>query len=213
MKKIIILMTKSFKRNNYCVAGIDRETGDWIRFVSDDVNSEGAVLCEDVRYIDGTEADVLDIVEVDLIKPVPTPAQSENWLYNRKVKWKKCGTATIQQVIAFRGLDDCGKNIFGNTDRKISRQNANGKSLALIKADSPYIVVKTFEKKKVDFCFSHNNIKYSFFSVSDISLYQEYRQRNDGTYRDFGSSCYVVISLTGAYKNDGLHYKMLAQLF
>ncbi len=97
--------------------------------------------------------------------------------------------------------------------KKISSQNANGKSLALIKADSPYIVVKTFEKKNVSFCFFYNRVKYSFFSVSDIPLYQKYKQRNDGTYKDFGNSCYVVVSLTGAYEADGLHYKMLAQLF
>lgn len=75
------------------------------------------------------------------------------------------------------------------------------------------IVVKTFGKKNVSLCFLHNRVKYSFFSVSDIPLYQKYKQCSDGTYKDFGNSCYVVVSLTGAYKNDGLHYKMLAQLF
>lgn len=138
MKKTIILMTKSFKRNNYCIAGIDCKTGGWIRLVSDDKDSEGAVLCEDVKYNDGTEANVLDIVEVDLIRPNPTAAQSENWLYNRNITWKKCGVATLQQAINFRGLDNCGDNFFGNTDKSISPQNVNGKSLALIKADFPY---------------------------------------------------------------------------
>lgn len=215
MKKTIIILAKSFKRKNYCIAGIDRDTGEWIRLVSDDVESEGAVLQADTVLSNGQNVQVLDIVEVDLIRPVPTNAQRENWLYNRKVKWVKVGTSTLQQVIDHRGTDDCGNNIFGNTEKKIHPENVTGQSLALIKVNNPYIVVKTFkdnEKKNLGFCFRYNNISYSFFSVSDIPLYTEYKQKNDATYKDFGNSCYVVVSLTGAF-TDGLHYKMLAQLF
>lgn len=213
MKKKIILMAKSFKRNNYCIAGIDFDNGTWIRLVSDDVNSEGAVLRGDTLYADGTEAEVLDIVEVELTEHVPTTAQSENWKYDRNVKWKKCGKSTLQEVINFRGLDNCGNNIFGNTEKKIAPADVNGQSLALIEVKSPYIVVKTFVKKNVSFCFTYNGYHYNFFSVSDIQVYQKYSHENDGTYRDFADPCYAVVSLTGEFSRDGLHYKMLAQLF
>ena len=33
MKKDIIVLTKSDKRAGYCVAGIDRLTGEWVRIV------------------------------------------------------------------------------------------------------------------------------------------------------------------------------------
>lgn len=84
MKKQVAILTKSFKHNNYCIAGIDCETGEWIRLVSNDKDTEGAALRKDVTYSDGTEVEVLDIVDVNLIQPIPTIAQSENWLYDSK---------------------------------------------------------------------------------------------------------------------------------
>lgn len=212
MRKQIIILTKSSKHNNYCIAGIDCKTREWIRLVSNDEDTEGAALRKDVTYSDGTEVEVLDIVDVELIKPIPTIAQRENWLYDSKFTWNRIGRTTIQDVLRQRGEDNCGDNIFGNIDNKIASTNVTGQSLALIRADSPSIIVKTFERKKVSFLFTYNRINYKFFSVRDIPLYLSYKDRDDGTYKDLGNMRYAVVSLTGIYK-DGMHYKMLAQLF
>lgn len=44
MEKKIIILTKSKKHSGYCVAGIDYETGEWIRLVSSDLETEGALF-------------------------------------------------------------------------------------------------------------------------------------------------------------------------
>lgn len=41
MEKKIIILTKSKKHSGYCVAGIDYETGEWIRLVSSDSETGG----------------------------------------------------------------------------------------------------------------------------------------------------------------------------
>ena len=47
MDKEIVLLTKSKKRGNYCIAGVDRKTGEWIRIISEDASIQHAVS----RYI------------------------------------------------------------------------------------------------------------------------------------------------------------------
>ena len=58
MEKKIIILTKSKKHSGYCVAGIDYETGEWIRLVSSDLETEGAVPCEDLQCSNGETLEV-----------------------------------------------------------------------------------------------------------------------------------------------------------
>lgn len=65
--KKMIVMTESSKFKNNCVAGIDVNTGDWVRIVSDDENIHGALTNEDITYEDGTMCQVMDVVSVPYI--------------------------------------------------------------------------------------------------------------------------------------------------
>lgn len=49
MRKKVILLTKSLKNGGYCVAGIDYYTGQWIRLVSGNQETKGAL--ENVEYL------------------------------------------------------------------------------------------------------------------------------------------------------------------
>ncbi len=56
MKKEIIILTKSDKRAGYCIAGIDKKTGEWIRVISSNNSTEHAVpgdvlFCDVGRYV------------------------------------------------------------------------------------------------------------------------------------------------------------------
>lgn len=53
MEKDIIILTKSFEKSGYCIAGIDYETGEWIRLVSSDIFNEGAVPKEQLTLDNG----------------------------------------------------------------------------------------------------------------------------------------------------------------
>ncbi len=97
-KKIIIL-TESSKFKNNCVAGIEKDTGKWIRVVSDDEDTYGALTKDDIMYKDGTMCEVMDIVNVPYVKAVPTKTQPENILIDRNYYLTKDGVATLDDVL------------------------------------------------------------------------------------------------------------------
>ena len=99
MRKNAIILTKSAKYNNYCVAGVDPENGEWIRFENKNL-SGGAVSEDDMRLDDGTICDILDIVSVEVLdEDAALPYQPENVFINPEVRWTKTGHATWKQVL------------------------------------------------------------------------------------------------------------------
>jgi hypothetical protein len=65
MKKDIVILAKSSKHSDFCIAGIDIETLEWIRPISDNDLTEGAVPREDIRYESGGEINLFDIVRIN----------------------------------------------------------------------------------------------------------------------------------------------------
>ena len=116
MKKEIIILTKSLKRNGYCVAGIDISTGRWIRIVSNDVKSEHAILKQHMVYSNGKETDIFDVVEIDLVEQISTSIQPENWLLNDKIQWVKRRDSNLIEVLQLHPFDN-PIHIFYNTSK------------------------------------------------------------------------------------------------
>lgn len=211
MEKTIIIMAKSFKHNNYCIAGIDIETGEWIRPVSDNNNLEGAVLIEDTVYQNGNEVQLFDVVTIQFIKYYPKKAQHENYLYDSKRKWVYKGSVTLNYVIKKFGVDS-ENFIFGNTLKSLNEKALTGKSLMLVQIHNPAIWVKRYpERTAITLSFTYACNSYTFIPVSDIGLHENYINLLDGKY-ELGTSRYAVFSLTDSF-SDGKYYKMLAQLF
>lgn len=52
-KITFLVLTKSSKYSGYCVAGIDCKSGNWIRLITEDLQSHGAVGAEDLIYKNG----------------------------------------------------------------------------------------------------------------------------------------------------------------
>ncbi len=211
MEKDIIILAKSYKHSpNYCIAGIDINTGEWIRPISNNSLTEGAVPPQDIKYSDGGEANVLDVVKIKFIKRVPTAEQPENYLYDPKSYWQKLRTGSLEEIIQARGFDNC-TTVFSNTYNRISESELPGKSLLLLKIQRPSILVDRFyERKKISLNFNYNNMKYKWFQVSDIVVESCFNQKDYGNYL-LGTEKIAVFSLTGKYKDN--YYKMLAQLF
>ena len=118
MEKKIIILTKSKKHSGYCVAGIDYETGEWIRLVSSDLETEGAVPCEDLQCSNGETLEVYDIIMCRLLRKCGTIVQPENCLYDETVKWKKVGKSNLDEVIKIHGYDSV-EYVFENEDTKL----------------------------------------------------------------------------------------------
>lgn len=50
MKREVAILTKSSKFGGFCVAGVDINTGEWVRFVSNDERTHGALSVFDITY-------------------------------------------------------------------------------------------------------------------------------------------------------------------
>ena len=61
MTKEVAILTKSSKHGGFCVAGVDLDTGEWVRLVSDDVQSHGALSRRDITYEDRSICTPLDV--------------------------------------------------------------------------------------------------------------------------------------------------------
>lgn len=83
--KRIVILAKSAKNNNFCVAGL-ANTGEWIRPISTDKNIKDAVPAEAITFPNNTELQILDVVEVPLLKSISSNnfVQPENVYYDDK---------------------------------------------------------------------------------------------------------------------------------
>jgi hypothetical protein len=120
MKKQIVIMTKSLKDKDYCVAGIDTSSGKWIRLVS---TKDGGAFPKEL--FDDSNINVLDVIEVQFKSPEPYKMQKENWLIDETKPIVKLGSRTLNQVLALRPHDK-PKFIFGNDKGELAADEVKG---------------------------------------------------------------------------------------
>lgn len=76
----MVVLTKSSKYGNNCVAGIDLSNGDWVRLVTEDEASHGAVSDNDLICEDGRSVEVLDVIDAPILGLCNDCVQPENVL-------------------------------------------------------------------------------------------------------------------------------------
>lgn len=212
----IILLTKSKKYHNYCVAGIQQETGKWVRLVSEDSSIHNAVIAQDMIYNDNTEAQILDIVDVKIKKYDPNYYQIENYTYDCEKFWKKVGQATIKDVLRIiKQNNDC--YIFHDDQKKLSQkfvQSLNKSSiysLKLIVPDKVKIQAKRWNINgplKITASFNYNNKEYKYLSITDEKFNSKFNKEGNWTF----NSVAFVLSLADLYDEDKCHYKLVASV-
>lgn len=214
MYKEIIIMTKSSKRGEYCISGIDTTTGNWIRPISNNIFNEGSVPLKDIIYSDGTEVQILDRVRIEMISHAPTKVQPENYIYNGNKKWVKTGSWTLEEVVEFRGYDDAENVFYNNKKDLLENELGEQGSLLFVELKNAYIFIKTFDdgNKKIQLNFEYNNKDYRYFKISDLLILDKFCNREDGIYYRI-DNLQAVISLTDKYHLTNKYYKMVAQIF
>ncbi len=216
IRKLIIL-AESAKYNNFCVAGVDIDTGKWIRPISEKPELEEAVPLDDLKYPDGTRVELLDVVEIKFSdRSANNPIQPENFFYNEKYFWQKISRVTLQELIDKRGYDLRDKiffsderSIFGADVEKISARE----SLLLLPVENLFISVEDAKDHKKFFAdFDYRGKRLLRFSVGDIAVRKKFEANDAGKYF-FKENANVVFSLTNPFHANYNCYKMLAQIF
>lgn len=95
----VIILAKSYKIGQRCIAGIFYDTGEWVRPVSK--TETGSI---DQRLVQGIS--LLDIVEIPLKEKQNPPFkyQRENWLIGPG-EWRKCGKADPKKLLKYCAND------------------------------------------------------------------------------------------------------------
>lgn len=215
IRKLIILAA-SAKYNNYCVAGVDAETGEWIRPISDNPDVEDAVPLDDMKYPDGKRVELLDIAEIKFSdRAANNPIQPENFFYNEKYYWQKVGRVTLQDVINLRGFD-LREKIFYDNERSILGADViklgERESLLLLPVENLFISIEETDHKKFFADFNYRGRKFYRFSVGDIAVREKFADNRAGKYF-LKDKATVVFSLTNPYHKNAECYKILAQIF
>lgn len=214
----ILIMAKSAKYANYCIAGLTN-CGKWIRVISTNPELEEAVPAVDATYADGTEANLLDVVKIRLLKTkVENPIQPENIYYDERFRWKKVETLPLATAVKFFG-NIRREKIFYNDERSVDPayikrlpQNLRESLIFLPVKDLIIKVENRRDTKKFYAHFTYNGKKYFKFSVGDIAVRQQFQNHFEGEY-SLSSKAYVVFSLTNPFRYNGKCYKMVAQVF
>lgn len=214
MEKTIILLTKSRKMNNYCVAGIDVKSGEWIRVISEDEAIKHAIKEYDMQYRDGSLPRILDVVKLVCKKRQPSYYQPENWILDNRYYWEKIRRSTLHEVLQLN-LPCNERYIFCNGERAVDddelrRMGGSSRSLMLIQPQFVTIHVQQWEeKRKVTASFTYNGIRYKYLTITDLEYESKYRHCAMGDYQ-VQKNLYFVISLGDLYERDRKHYKLIA---
>lgn len=214
MKKLFVCLANSKKYSGRCIAGIElikKETGyevvssqgapRWIRPVSSQEHGEVAGNIVD-------HVSLLDVVELDIVNPIPQGYQSENHLFEHN-------TLTVVSSIEARSksinnfLNNNIRTLFGNRGKAVPADSVDelDHSLVFIKPEEVEfrsdISYKGKDQVRATFLFSNN--RYDL-PVTDISFVSKYNQNPNVI-----SECEnIYFTLSLGLMHEGWHYKLIA---
>ncbi|HTE86953.1 MAG TPA: hypothetical protein VK821_19745 [Dehalococcoidia bacterium] len=131
----ILCLANSRKRSGRCVAGLRVDGGGWLRPVSGS-DPTGALTIKACRLDDGTQATLLDVIRLTVLRPLPEPHQPENWLVATR-RWnlvERCDIAAATPLL--ESALTSGPDLFGSLGDRIPyrelRDRPSAASLAVI---------------------------------------------------------------------------------
>lgn len=203
----LIIMTESSKFSGKCVAGIDVESGKWVRLVSDDEETHGAIANSDLYYQNKIKCEVLDVVDVPVIQECGDEIQPENVLIDTSKYIRYVGKATLEDVLEIHPAE-VRNDILGNKYSYISEQRVDtvGYSLALVEVQNLEIVQveNPTGRPKTKVNFTYRGDLYTQMSVTDPRFYTV---ANGTRY----SSAILVVSIGTPYNDK--YYKFVSGIY
>ncbi len=219
--KQIVCLANSRKLAGRCIAGREWTTesgaGSWIRPVSERDNGE--VSEYERQYEDGSDPQVLDIVQIPVLEPRPDDFQTENWLLDDKLYWQRVGRLSqfdlpkLTDPIGPLWVD--GYHTYNGRNDKMTLESAKEENNSLRLIQVSRLTLSVFApgeafgntKRRVQGRFNHAGNRYALW-VTDPGYERAYLAKLNGTY-ELGE-CYLTISLGEPYQGDC--YKLIAAI-
>lgn len=210
MEKDIVILTKSKKMAGYCVAGIDLQTGRFIRLISE-ANSYGrhntSLSESDLLYSDGSPIEVLDIVRLRVDKPAPCGYRSENFAIDVFATKTKTGRFSLAQLRPYLSEEEY---IYSNLCHKLHKTTeVDGvltKSIGVFKIKSLHTYFNANNKMRADFIYNGNT--YKNVAITDLEFLDKPKKIREAI---------IIVSLSEPFSNETnpelFCYKIVAQVF
>jgi hypothetical protein len=170
-----------------------------------------------MRYKDGSDPRLLDIIDISFLGPRSKPNQPENWQFDPNASWNKIGECRYEDlrhlVEPTSSLWVNGRSTSNNLNDYVLAEEANNSSssLKLITADNLQLSVFTTgasfgtPKRRVQAIFSYNGTDYRLWATDSV-IEDTYHPQADGVYHL--GTCYLTISLAEPF--NGCCYKVVA---
>lgn len=232
--KTIVVLAKSYKHKNWCIAGRELIKGDdgkyklhgWIRPTSPE--NDGAISAQQCMLNIGREAKVLDVVRVPIDGHDPQPAQPENFRISSG-GWEYVKEFPSGRVLACvnKPADIWMENEGTTESVSVEFEPRVTQSLALIKPEQFFVTLaQEFDeqtqksKMKIWASFNYAGKPYSGLSITDPKvrhmLKNQYPDPGDPPQKmklKKGDEYLLCVSLGPRFGAKGLHYKFVATVF
>ena len=217
--KRIVCLANSRKMSGRCIAGKEvlenKRPGGWLRPVSDREHEEVSTF--ERRLEDGSEPQVLDVIDVPVIRAQPQGYQQENWLLDPTRRWAKVDRIDWNDLPQWA---DSGETLWmngyssgkGHNDRVPEELAASlDSSLYFIKSDRLQVHISyNIEKASYQLrgIFQYNSHMYSLRITDPIS---ESRAEELGSrVVPIDGERFLTISLGEPF--EGFAYKLIAAI-
>lgn len=205
MKCTVAILTMSSKNGGYCVAGVNVKNGNWIRLVSDNVYTHGALSSNDIKYQNGSYCKPLDVVQVPIVKAMPLEYQPENVLIDTNEYWEKIGTISLEDILEIHP-PEYHTVLLGNQYSYITEVGIGKVGHSLILVEVTDLTITHPNERSTKATFTYYDTQYNDISVTDPDYY--YVQNHWHT-----DNAILVMSLPESPYNGNYYYKFVAKIF
>jgi len=208
----MVILTKSSKFHENCVAGVDCETGELVRLVTDNAEKHGALSYEDLIMDNGAPAMPLYIVHVQNAEKVHGDIQTENYRIDRSKRLQFIKRITVEEMISNYISPSREREVFSGIWPKMYYADAQkvGHSLEVLLVTNLTLntQLNIYGKPKTKADFLMNGVHFRDFSVTDRSYYGQ-----DGDVRYVGKAC-IVCSIADDQKAKEIgYYKFISAIY
>ena len=202
MKHDLVLMAKSKKRRGYCVAGIDCNTGDWIRL---NIQGRESVPRYMLRFADDTEPDLLDVISVDIFDKDDTePFQPENYFCSLD-NLERSGADYLHIVERRLSKDRMNRAVFYNHENSVDYKwlcESCEKYYSLMLVDPINLVFRENESGKINASFEYGGNYYRNIRVTDLEFEASWKMDGHRSRTGACDNYVLVLSMGLPYKHD-----------
>jgi len=185
----ILCLANSSKYQGRCIAGLRKDGLGWIRPVSSHIH--GTLFSTEYQLPNQQEPRLLDILEIDFIRPLPEVHQPENWLID-PTPWRlidRLDTLSLTQkqknIDFLQSIATTKPYIFNDFEHKIPYSHLLThpleSSLVLVKPEKLSFKLKTEPQWKLKASFYLKNSHY-YLPVTDPLFIKKMQNFSDGDY-------------------------------